>query len=135
MNDAIQKTGMAYKVKAMRVNNPPPLWIRDMSSAKGGPTPGHKSHQTGIDIDMRLPLLPPKTAQWDKLAGHNYTKLFHFDAAVAQLEAIKLMMNAQYVFFNDPRLIKKNLCTRQKNHGNHYHIRIKPPMRLEGHYL
>ncbi len=135
MRDRIQFAGITYKARALLVDNPPPLWIRDMSAEKGGPTSGHKSHQTGIDIDMRLPLLPPRTEHWDKLAGHNYTKLFHFDAAVAQLASIQAMMDAKYVFFNDPRLIKKHLCTRQKNHGNHYHIRIKPPTRVDGLYL
>lgn len=132
MQNRITMAGMTYAAKSLLIANSPPMWIRDMSAAKGGPTSGHKSHQTGIDIDMRLPLLPPKTTNWDKLAGSNYTALFHLDAATAQLEAIKSMMDTKYIFFNDPRLISKGLCSREPNHGNHYHIRLKPPARVDG---
>ncbi|NNE99681.1 MAG: hypothetical protein HKN25_11735 [Pyrinomonadaceae bacterium] len=135
MNDRIQYAGMAYLTKAMLIPDTPPMWIRDLTPMKGGKASGHKSHQTGLDVDMRLPLLPPKTNAWDKLAGHNYTKLFHFEAALAQVEAIKSKMDTRFIFFNDPRFIKKRLSTQEPNHGNHYHIRIKPPARIEGSYL
>lgn len=135
MNDRIQMAGMTYTVKKMLIPNAPPMWIRDMTRERGGPTSGHKSHQTGLDIDMRLPLLPPKTNNWDKLGPHTYDKFFYLDAAIAQLEAIKAQMDPKHVFFNDPRCIKKHLCTREPNHGNHYHIRIKPPARIEGTFM
>ena len=133
MCDRIQLAGMAYKTKAMLVSNDPPMWIRDLSPMVGGRASGHKSHQTGLDVDMRLPLLPPKTNAWDKLAGNNYTALFHYEAALAQVESIKTMMNTKYIFFNDPRF--KHLCSKEPNHGNHYHIRIKPPVRIDGMYM
>lgn len=135
MQERIMKAGLSYLTKQMFISNAPPMWIRDMSRERGGPTSGHKSHQTGLDVDMRLPLLPPKSNAWDKLGPGTYTKFFHFDAAVAQLEAIKAQMDTKFVFFNDPRCIKKRLCTQQPNHGNHYHIRIKPPMRIDGIYM
>ena len=136
MAERIGWAGFQYASLAFfKVDNPPPLWIRDMSRQKGGPTSGHKSHQTGLDVDMRLPLLPPKTGDWDKLGPSTYTKYFHFDAAVCQLEAIKARMDARFVFFNDPRCIAKRLSTHEPNHGNHYHIRIKPPARVDGVYM
>lgn len=112
-----------------------PLWIRDCSPAKGGDAWGHKSHETGLDVDMRLPIKPPDSHLWIKLDAGNYTEKFHYEAAVLQLEAIKAMMDAKYVFFNDPRCIKKGLCSNEPNHGNHYHIRIKPPVRIDGNYM
>ncbi|MEZ5345610.1 MAG: penicillin-insensitive murein endopeptidase [Pyrinomonadaceae bacterium] len=133
MNDRIQYAGMAYITRSMFISNAPPMWIRDLSPMKGGNASGHKSHQTGLDVDMRLPLLPPKTNVWDKLNAHTYTKYFHFDAAMAQVESIKSTMDTKFIFFNDPRF--KGLATKEPNHGNHYHIRIKPPARIEGTYM
>ncbi len=135
MKERLELAGLTYRAKSLLINAAPPMWIRDMSPGTGGDAPGHKSHETGLDVDMRLPLLPPKTNDWDKLTGGTYTKYFHFDAAMAQVEAIKMMMNAEYIFFNDPRFISKGLTRKQANHGNHYHIRIRPPARIEGIFM
>ncbi len=135
MKERIERAGLAYKTKAIFLSNDPPLWIRDMSPAMGGDAKGHKSHETGLDVDMRLPLLPPKSDVWDQLNNHTYTKYFYFDAAIAQVESIKMMMDTKYIFFNDPRFIKKGLTTNQANHSEHYHVRIKPPARIDGSYM
>jgi hypothetical protein len=137
MLERIQWAGLEYRARVLLsgVSDAPPLWIRDCSPAKGGNALGHKSHETGLDVDMRLPLLPPNTHLWTRLQGHNYTKMFHYEAALVQLEAIKSQMSAKNVWFNDPRFIKKKLCTDEPNHGNHYHVRIKPPERVDGIYM
>jgi murein endopeptidase len=111
------------------------MWVRDCSPKKGGPAHGHGSHQTGLDVDMRLPLLPPDETKLDDL-GDNGFKSPKFDrtSSQAQLEAIKVAMDPRFVFFNDPAFIRLRLCTQQANHGNHYHIRIKAPPRKEGIY-
>jgi len=137
MHNRICAAGIWYRGKAFMqgVSDAPPLWIRDCSPEFGGKARGHKSHQTGIDVDMRLPLLPPDTNSFDQLKGYDYDKRFYRAAALLQVEAIKLAMNTKYIFFNDPEFIKKRLSTRQKNHSEHYHIRIKPPARIEGMYM
>ena len=137
MLEKIILAGLLYRGKALvaGISNAPPMWVRDCSPAKGGKADGHKSHQTGIDVDMRLPLLPPDTNKFDQLRGHDYTKRFYRDAALIQVESIKNCMNTKYIFFNDPEFIKKRLSTRQPNHSEHYHIRIKPPVRIEGAYM
>lgn len=129
--------GVLYKgyAAAYGVADAPPMWVRDCSPHEGGDAKGHKSHETGIDMDMRLPLLPPDTDKYDQLKAHDYTKRFHREAALLQVRAIKEVMNTKYIFFNDPEFIKKRLSTKQKNHSEHYHIRIKPPERVEGIYL
>jgi murein endopeptidase len=133
--DRIWWAGFEYAKNAyFTVENAPPLWIRDCAPEKGGNAIGHKSHETGLDVDMRLPLLPPYTDKWDRLEGSEYTKKFHYDAALEQVKAIRSMMKPSLVLFNDPRFINKGLTTYAANHGNHYHIRIKPPERLEGIY-
>lgn len=117
------------------VEDAPAMWIRDSSKEKGGKTRGHASHQTGLDLDMRLPLLPPDTDKFDQLHGKDYNRRFHRSAALLQVRAIKETMNTRFIFFNDPEFRKKGLSTFQKNHSEHYHIRIKPPARIEGIYM
>jgi murein endopeptidase len=106
--------------------------VRECSPKIGGNAFGHSSHETGIDMDIRLPLLPPETNKWTQLKAHNYTELFHFEAAVKQLESIRSTMDPRYVFFNDQRFIDMKLCSREDNHSEHYHVRIKPPARIDG---
>lgn len=129
--------GLLYKglVLAYGVDDAPPMWVRDCSREKGGKTTGHKSHQTGLDMDMRLPLNPPDTNKFDQLKGHDYDKRFHRAAALLQVQAIKQVMYTKYIFFNDPEFIKKGLSTKQKNHSEHYHIRIRPPIKIDGVYM
>lgn len=138
MHDRIIRAGFEYKAKAINGGNWdfPPLWIRDLSPPNGGGATGHKSHETGIDVDMRLPLLPPNSHLWTRLQGHKYTEKFHRQAALIQVEAIWAKMDPKNVWFNDPEFAKKNLSSdKEPNHGNHYHIRIKPPIPIEGDYL
>ena len=133
----IHLAGLLYRGLCLTsdVEDAPPMWIRDSSKEKGGKTRGHASHQTGLDLDMRLPLLPPDTYKFDQLKAKDYDRRFHRAAALLQVRAIKEMMNTRFIFFNDPEFIKKRLSTRQKNHSEHYHIRIKPPGRVEGVYM
>ena len=133
MRDRIKLAALQYSAKALLLTSAsPPLWIRDTSPEKGGDAVDHGSHETGLDVDMRLPLLPPKNNVWDLLEGKAYDEFFHREAALLQVKAIKALMNTRFIFFNDQDFIKKKLTTRQKNHANHYHIRIKPPTRIEG---
>ncbi len=133
MRDRIKLAALQYSAKAFFLtSDAPPMWIRDTSPPKGGDATGHKSHETGLDVDMRLPLLPPKTDKWDQLRGKTFNKFFHREAALLQVEAIKALMDTKFIFFNDEEFIKKKLSTKEKNHGDHYHIRIKPPARIEG---
>ena len=134
--DRLKWTGMMYRAAAaLSVSNAPPLWVRECSPKKTGKnTNGHRSHMTGLDVDIRLPLLPPHTNDWFQLRKHNYTKLFHYDAAILQCEMIKKHMQSKYIFFNDPRFIKKRLTSHEDNHSEHYHVRINPPVRIDGDY-
>jgi hypothetical protein len=137
MLERISLAGLWYRGKVLfaGISDAPPMWVRDCSPAQGGRAGGHKSHQTGIDVDMRLPLLPPDTNKYDQLRGREYNRRFHRAAALIQVESIKNRMNTKCIFFNDKEFIKKRLSTRQANHSEHYHIRIKPPVRIEGAYM
>lgn len=134
--DRLNKAALFYRGKSVFLtSDAPPMWVRECSPEKGGDASGHKSHETGIDIDLRLPLLPPHTNEWFQLRAHNYTKLFHFDAAMIQAQAFKDHMDTKAVFFNDPRFIKARLSRREPNHSEHFHVRIKPPERIDGIYM
>ncbi|MDH4194436.1 MAG: penicillin-insensitive murein endopeptidase [Nitrospirota bacterium] len=99
MIDRINAAALLYSARAfIGTSDAPPFWIRDTSPAKGGKAMGHASHQTGLDVDMRLPLLPPKTESWDLLKGEAYNKFFHREAALLQVEAIKASMDTKFIF-------------------------------------
>ncbi len=135
MEERLRWAGFEYMTKAFfSISDAPPLWIRDCSPEKGGNARDHVSHETGLDVDIRLPLLPPHTNDYFSLEGKDYSRLFHFEAALIQVKAIRAKMDPKELFFNDPRFIKLGLSTHQKNHGDHYHVRIKPPFRVEGTY-
>ena len=150
MLDAIQRTGRAYVANLLKrhasVAVPmtaakvglltAPLWIRECSSEKGGKIPGHGSHQTGLDVDMRLPMLPPN--QWNQFMINFDDSRYDQESAMLQLQAIKSSMNlhrslARKPLFNDPDLIKLRLCRKDNaTHRNHFHVRISPPTRVDG---
>jgi hypothetical protein len=135
MLDRLVLAGLLYRgmaAIAIDVSDAPSMWVRDCSPEKGGRATGHGSHQTGLDMDMRLPLLPPDTDKFDQLFGQDYNKRFHRKAAFLQVRAIKKMMDTKFIFFNDPEFIKERLTSHEDNHSEHYHIRIKPPERIEG---
>ncbi len=135
MLDGLILAGVLYRgmvALAPDVTDAPSMWIRDCSPEKGGKATGHGSHQTGLDMDMRLPLLPPDTDKYTQLRGKEYNKKFHRQAAFLQVRAIKAMMNTKYIFFNDPEFTGPKLTSYEDNHSEHYHIRIKKQERIEG---
>lgn len=147
MLEAINAAGTAYKVQLiglsltglglalLPVKDAPPMWVRECSPRKGGDAKGHGTHETGLDVDMRLPLLPPDHLKWTDLGSNGFkSKKFNRLAAQFQLAAINAAMNPQLVLFNDPEFIRLRLCTKHVNHDQHFHIRIKPPARKEGVY-
>lgn len=141
MMEAINAAGIEYTGRLLRSGltraiNAPPMWVRECSPRKGGRAVGHGSHQTGLDVDMRLPLLPPDERKWDDLGRKGYNDpRFDRPAGQTQLEAIKAGMSPKLVLFNDPAFIRLRLCQDDKElktHDQHFHIRIKPPVRKEG---
>ena len=141
MRDSLVRAGIYYSAITL-LNPSPPMWVRDFSRYKGGKTKGHGSHQTGLNVDMRLPV--KDSIKYDKhlhfkhgVNDKKYKKLFDRESAKAQLKAIKVCMTnnkKSKILFNDPELRKAHLCNHYKNHGGHYHISILPPARSDGIY-
>jgi penicillin-insensitive murein endopeptidase len=134
-----------------------PLLIGDLSQPRGGPTlTGHRSHQSGLDVDIgytrpdwllrrklkkdeRETLFPPavldlKTGQFTASYGPNVEKLIALAVADPLVDRI----------FVNPR-IKQQLCQRPAKqrawvrtvrpwwgHHDHLHVRLKCPAGNEG---
>ncbi|MEZ5600051.1 MAG: hypothetical protein R3F36_03125 [Candidatus Competibacteraceae bacterium] len=85
--------------------------------AVGRPQPRNR-YRHGYAVTI---ICPPDTDKWDDLGSNGY-KISGFTKTdlIMQLTAIKLAMDTQLVLFNDPDLIKRGLCSKYKNHDQHY---------------
>lgn len=103
------------------------LRINDISMPRGGQTPSHATHQTGMCCDLKLPKLNGQ-------AGGITYKDVQYDqvTARAMLEALRQHPQTTRIFFNDPVLVAENLCQPLSGHDNHIHYEIKPPVRVRG---
>ena len=138
MEERLGRAGMQYHLMSLAPRTAP-MWVRDFSKRKGGQTNGHGTHQTGLNVDMRLPIKGKLTYNHSHALskGENdreYDTLFDVDAARSQLKAINAQMNVRNILFNDKSLIKERLCIQYANHGGHYHVTILPPARIDGVY-
>jgi hypothetical protein len=138
MEERLARAGMQYYFMSFLPDSAP-MWVRDFSRMKGGKTAGHGTHQTGLNVDMRLPIKHRLDYDHDLALsrGENdkrYDDLFDVDAARSQLKSIKAQMNVRNILFNDEALRKEKLCISHPNHGGHYHITIRPPNRIDGIY-
>ena len=128
------------------------LLIGDLGQPRGGPTlSGHRSHQTGLDVDIWF-LLSKQAASrtlayneretWGApsvLAAHSdaidYTQWSQANEKI--LEAAARMPEVDRIFVNPS--IKRELCTRSTSHDwlrkirpwykhdDHFHVRLKCP--------
>ena len=100
------------------------LRINDISKPRGGHTPQHATHQSGMCCDLKLPKL---NGQAGGITFHDlqYDQL----TARAMLEAMRRHPQTTRIFFNDPALVAEGLCQAISGHNNHIHFEIKPPVR------
>ncbi|HEV7645972.1 MAG TPA: peptidoglycan-binding protein [Pyrinomonadaceae bacterium] len=95
------------------------LQIGDISRRGGGNFPPHASHKLGKDFDVR-PLR--KDNRMDPITISEVA----YDTVRTE-EAIRLVLSRHpnaTIFFNDARLINKNLTKHAAGHHNHFHVRI-----------
>jgi hypothetical protein len=100
------------------------IQTNDLSKPKGGPTPVHATHQTGLSCDLRLPRTDGKAG------GIVFSdSRFDRDAMRAMLQAIRNQnkYKIKRIFFNDFILIAEGLCKNAPGHDNHVHLDIIPP--------
>lgn len=115
---ALQAIGRAWQ---QTHSSGPRIGIGDISFLGGGEMPPHKSHQTGLDVDIR----PMRS---DGREG----PVRYQDAAYSRVLTQELVdriinngiLHVQYILFNDPNV---RSVRRQPGHDNHLHIRFYPP--------
>ncbi|ENI4129248.1 tail fiber protein [Vibrio fluvialis] len=124
--DVIVKAGVIYKQRYISAHpNVAIMDLNDSSLSEGGSN-SHGGHQTGINLDVRL---PKKNGDSGQITWQNE----HYDreAMRAQLQAFRETNQIASIFFNDPKLIEEELCSYYEDHDNHAHITISVPERSE----
>jgi penicillin-insensitive murein endopeptidase len=126
------------------------LLIGDLGQARGGPTPsGHRSHQTGLDVDIWFDLTPPgerlsrrererRSASSMVSADGMAVNRARWNAGQSQILRLASDSDAvERIFVN--AAIKKNLCATQRDrswlrkirpwwgHEEHFHVRLHCP--------
>ena len=112
--------------------NPKALAIEanDASKAAGGDTPDHESHETGLDLDLRLPSTDGTRAT---------TRSANYDRAAtkAQLRAFAEQPEVEKILIGDRKLLAelkaidepwaRKIADGGKIHENHFHVDFRPP--------
>ena len=141
--DVVKKAALAYS--SSWKPNYPLMWIRDCAPTKGGSAKYHGSHETGLDIDLRLPLKPVAGLLPDPTWTYLGTKALrrehlYREAVEAQLKAIVAQPLVSAVGYEDDTALPGQAKLHTKwskvqpwsNHAHHFHLRIKPPKMITG---
>jgi hypothetical protein len=109
-----------------------PLSLNDVSRKEGGKTRDHETHQTGLDLDFRLP-------RKDGTAGSDVRRTdYDREATWAMLKSLASNPRVERVLFTDPVLAERaksndepwahKLLDGGAVHKNHIHVDVKPPV-------
>ena len=97
--------------------------VGDVSYEHGGDHPEHRSHEVGLDADIRM----MRKANDQCSIGSNW-RLASYDrtATRALVKAIRAATpgHVKWIFFNDPVLISEGLTTHLDGHDDHLHIHL-----------
>jgi len=96
-----------------------PISVGQISRRNGGPFPPHKSHRTGIDVDIR-----PMRKDGKNLPVTVHDKQYDAGATRAVVEMIRGNAKVKLILFNDPALVASGLTRKYAGHDNHLHIRF-----------
>lgn len=118
----LRDAGRAYQDR-YRTATPssPPITVNDAARPRGGDTPDHAGHETGLSADLRLPRTDGG-AGGITVGDEGYDR----DAMRAMLRAIREQPMVSRILFNDPELVDDGLCTRHAGHDDHAHVEIAP---------
>ena len=141
--DVIKKAALAYS--GSWGPNYPLMWVRDCAGKKGGNVKYHGSHETGLDIDLRLPLKPVADILPDPtwiFLGTKALRREHLyrEAAEAQLKALVAQPLVSVIGYEDDTAPRGQAKLHTKwgkvrpwaNHTHHFHVRIAPPTIISG---
>jgi peptidoglycan hydrolase-like protein with peptidoglycan-binding domain len=99
----------------------PRIGIGDISLRGGGPISGHKSHQLGVDVDIRLMRNDGREAPVVYQSPQYSRQLTQ--ELVNRIRANGIL-RVRYIFFNDPAV---SGVSPWPNHDNHLHVRFWAP--------
>ncbi|MCD9187545.1 MAG: peptidoglycan-binding protein [Pyrinomonadaceae bacterium] len=100
------------------------LRVNDSSRPRGGDTPMHAGHESGLVCDIRLPRKDGSVGGIT-VSDSNYDR----KAMRAIIKAFRKQKLADRVLLNDSVLINEGLCRSAAGHHNHAHFEIRPPVR------
>lgn len=127
--ETIESAGQRYQeTYRSQVEQSAPITVNDASPHRGGNTPDHNGHETGICVDLRLPRTDGTAPGMTTFRHPQYDR----DVMRAMLQTIVEEPLLDRILFNDPELIAEGLCTRASGHDDHVHVEIRPPERRGG---
>jgi|GEM_PF-875507 len=115
---ALQTIGAAW---AKAHPQDPSIGFGDISKRGGGPMSGHKSHQLGLDVDIRL---MRKDGRKEATTYQSSTYSRPLTQELINLIRANGVLKVQYIFFNDPQA---SGVSKWPNHDNHLHVRFYAP--------
>ena len=115
---ALQAIGAAWQQAYPRG---PRIGIADISFQGGGKMPPHKSHQVGLDVDIRL-MRSDGREQGTQFQDAAYSRTLTQDLVYRIIN--NGILRVQYIFFNDPQVKSVRYWP---GHHNHLHVRFYPP--------
>lgn len=125
MANTIVGAGAHYRDNYLRTHSRAALLtVNDVSLPRGGDTPDHGGHETGMACDLRLPRLDGTAPGSTR---HTSTGLYDQAATRAMLQALRAQSLVRTIYFNDPVLIGEGLCTRKGGHDDHIHFHLRTP--------
>ncbi len=133
--ETIIAAGAAYRDHYLITHpNAALLATNDVSLPRGGNTPDHTTHETGLDCDCRLPRTDGTSGgiSWNQPGTTRRHPLYDRDAARAMLRALQRQPLWHRTLFNDPVLIAEGLCRAAPGHDDHIHFEIRPPAPVFG---
>jgi hypothetical protein len=126
--DTLRAAGAKYKADFLSLHpNAALLSINDTSLPRGGNTPAHATHESGLASDIRLP------RKDGGVGGITVAQTAYDRSAMrAILRAFLAQPLARRALLNDSTLRAEGLCSFAAGHDNHAHLEVKPPPRVMG---
>ena len=97
-----------------------PFSIGQISKKGGGPMPPHKSHQLGVDVDVR-----PMRKDGENAPVTITDSQFDRELTTELIKVWWRLAPTQAVFFNDQSVIDAGLSRFVNGHHNHFHVRLR----------
>ncbi len=129
MATVIQSVGVEYEYSYQSGHlNSALISVNDVSLPRGGNTPDHGGHETGLNCDIQL---PDDTGNSGGITWNDLS--YDRNAMRAMLTVINNQSSWRRTLLDDPVLIREGLCSPSPllDHHDHAHFEINPPARID----